>query len=395
MENLIYLDNGATSFPKPDEVYAFMDSFYRNFGVNPGRSGYDLCMQTGELVDRTRELLTDFFNGNDPDRLCFSYNSTDALNLIVFGMLKQGDHAITTTLEHNSVLRPLYHQRQFNGVAVDHVPFDPNGFIDPDDIKNKIKANTRLVIINHASNVIGTVQPLEAIGRICRERSVPFAVDASQSAGKVPIDIEQSHIDIVAFTGHKSLLGPTGIGGLYVREGVEIRHTRAGGTGVRSAERMHLDDYPYRLEYGTGNVVGIAGLHAGLKWIAAKGMDVIHKQEMRLTRMLRDGLGGLEGVSLYCQDDLTDHIAVVSFNIDKMEALDVGTLLDGEYDIACRTGLHCAPLVHEQLGTAQIGGAVRIGIGPFNTEDHIRTAIEAIGEIADFRKKNKPQQKSV
>jgi cysteine desulfurase family protein len=387
MENLIYLDNGATSFPKPDEVYTFMDSFYRNFGVNPGRSGYDLCMETGDLVDKTRKLITDFFNGNDPKRLCFSYNSTDALNLIIFGVLKKGDHAITTTLEHNSVLRPLYHQNKFNGVEVDYVPFGTNGFIDPDEIKNKIKANTRLVIINHASNVIGTIQPLEAIGRICRERGVTFAIDASQSAGKVPIDMEQHHIDIIAFTGHKSLLGPTGTGGLYVRDGVEIRHTRAGGTGVRSAERMHLDEYPYRLEYGTGNVVGIAGMYAGLKWIEEKGMDTIHKQEMRLTRILRDGLNELDGVVLYCQNELTDHIAVISFNVDGMEALNVGTLLDGEYDIACRTGLHCAPLVHEQLGTDRIGGAVRIGIGPFNTEDHIRTAIEAIGEIVDFQKK--------
>jgi len=386
MENLIYLDNGATSFPKPDEVYTFMDSFYRNFGVNPGRSGYDLCMETGDLVDKTRKLITDFFNGNDPNRLCFSYNSTDALNLIIFGILKQGDHAITTTLEHNSVLRPLYHQNKFNGVEVDYVPFGSSGFIDPDDIKNKIKANTRLVIINHASNVIGTIQPLEAIGRICRERGVTFGIDASQSAGKVPIDMEQHHIDIIAFTGHKSLLGPTGIGGLYVRDGIEIRHTRAGGTGVRSVERMHLDEYPYRLEYGTGNVVGIAGMYAGLKWIEEKGMDTIHKQEMRLTRILRDGLNELDGVVLYCQDELTDHIAVISFNVDGMEALNVGTLLDGEYDIACRTGLHCAPLVHEQLGTDRIGGAVRIGIGPFNTEDHIRTAIKAIGEIVDFQK---------
>ena len=387
MENLIYLDNGATSFPKPDEVYTFMDSFYRNFGVNPGRSGYDLCMETGDLVDKTRKLITDFINGNDPNRLCFSYNSTDALNLIIFGILKQGDHAITSTLEHNSVLRPLYHQNKFNGVEVDYIPFGTNGFIDPDDIKNKIKANTRLVIINHASNVIGTIQPLEDIGRICRERGVTFAIDASQSAGKVPIDMEQHHIDIIAFTGHKSLLGPTGIGGLYVGDGIEIRHTRAGGTGVRSAVRMHLDEYPYRLEYGTGNVVGIAGINAGLKWIEEKGMDTIHKQEMRLTRILRDGLNELDGVILYCQDELADHIAVISFNVDGMEALDVGTLLDGEYNIACRTGLHCAPLVHEQLGTDRIGGAVRIGIGPFNTEDHIRTAIHAIAEIVDFQKK--------
>ncbi len=387
MENLIYLDNAATSYPKPDDVYTFMDSFYRSFGVNPGRSGYDLCMETGALVDTTRKMLAGFFNGNDSNRLCFSYNSTDALNLIIFGMLKQGDHAITTTLEHNSVLRPLYHQNKFNGVEVDYIPFDTNGFVDPDDFKKKIKANTRLAIVNHCSNVIGTVQPVEAIGRICREYGVPFALDASQSAGKVPIDIEQHHIDIVAFTGHKSLLGPTGIGGLYVREGIDIRHTRAGGTGVRSAHRLHLDEYPYRLEYGTGNVMGIAGLHAGLKWIKERGIDKICAHEMKLTRMLRDGLSELDDVSLYCQDDLTDHISVISFNIDKMEALNAGTLLDGEYNIACRTGLHCAPLVHEQLGTAQIGGSVRMGIGPFNTEDHIKTAIEAVGEIVDFQKK--------
>jgi selenocysteine lyase/cysteine desulfurase len=216
---------------------------------------------------------------------------------------------------------------------------------------------------------------------------VPFAIDASQSAGKVPIDIDELNIDIVAFTGHKSLLGPTGIGGLYVREGIEIRHTRAGGTGVRSADRQHLDEYPYRLEYGTGNVMGIAGLHAGLKWIEARGIDSIHRHEMKLARMLRDGLLELDGVSLYCQEDLTDHIAVVSFNVDGMEALNTGTLLDGEYNIACRTGLHCAPLVHEQMGTDKTGGSVRMGIGPFNTEDHIKTAIEAVGEIVDFQRK--------
>lgn len=387
MKDLIYLDNGATSYPKPDDVYTFMDSFYREFGVNPGRSGYDLCMESGALVDNTRKKLAEFFNGPDPNRLCFSYNSTDALNLITFGMLKEGDHAITTTLEHNSVLRPLYHLSERNGVSVDYVPFNVQGFIDPDDIRKKIKANTRLVIVNHASNVIGTLQPIEAIGRICRERGVPLAIDASQSAGKVPIDIEKLHVDVVAFTGHKSLLGPTGIGGLYVREGIEIRHTRAGGTGVRSAERTHPNEYPYRLEYGTGNVVGIAGLHAGLKWISERGMDQIHQHEMALTRMLIDGLRELEGVSLHCQEDLTNHISVISFNVDNMEALDTGTLLGGDYKIACRTGLHCAPLVHEQLGTSTIGGSVRVGIGPFNTKAHILAIIEAVAELVDFQKK--------
>ncbi len=387
MGKLIYLDNGATSYPKPEAVYTFMDSFFRDFGVNPGRSGYDMCMETGVLVDNTRQLMTDFFGGTDPNRLCFGYNSTDALNLIIFGLLNPGDHAISTTVEHNSVLRPLYHQSQNHDVQVDYVPFDTKGFVDPDDIKQKIKANTRLVIINHVSNVIGTLQPVADIGRICREHGVTFAIDASQSAGKVPIDIDKMNIDVVAFTGHKSLMGPTGIGGLYVREGIDIRHTRAGGTGVRSADRMHLDDYPYRLEYGTGNVMGIAGLHAGLKWIEQKGIENIHAHEMKLAQMVRDGLMALDGVTLHCQDDLTDHISVLSFNIDGMEALDTGTLLDGEYNIACRTGLHCAPLVHEQLGTAKIGGSVRIGIGPFNTEDHMKATIEAVSEIAEFKKK--------
>ncbi|MFQ6109774.1 MAG: aminotransferase class V-fold PLP-dependent enzyme [Candidatus Aminicenantales bacterium] len=382
MEKFIYLDNGATSYPKPEEVYTFMDTFYRKFGVNPGRSGYDLCLETGELVEETRRMLTRFFNGKDPDRLCFSYNSTDALNLIINGMLDEGDHAITTTIEHNSVLRPLYHLQRDRGVEVNHIPFDSQGFVNPDDFPKKFKKNTKLVLVNHGSNVIGTIQPIEEIGRHCRERGIPFAIDASQTAGKIPIDIDKQNVDVVAFTGHKSLLGPTGIGGLYVREGIHIRHTRAGGTGVRSAVRSHLEEYPYRLEYGTLNTMGVAGLHAGLKWILKKGLRSIQTHEMRLTAMLRDGLKDVEGVTLYCQEDLTDHISIFLFNIDGLEALNTGTMLDVDYNIACRTGLHCAPLVHEQLGTDKIHGAVRFGIGPFNTEEDIQTAIEAVKEIA-------------
>ncbi len=387
MKKLIYLDNAATSYPKPDEVYAFMDNFYRNFGVNPGRSGYDLCMEAGEVVENTRKILTKFFNVKDPNRLCFSYNSTDALNLIIFGMLQEGDHAITTTVEHNSVLRPLYHLYKFNGVEVDYIPFDSKGFVDPDDFPKRFKKNTKLVVVNHASNVIGTIQPIKEIGRYCREREIPFAIDASQTAGKIPIDIEELNVDIVAFTGHKSLMGPTGIGGLYVREGIEIRHTRAGGTGVRSAVRTHLYEYPYRLEYGTINTLGIAGLHAGLKWILNKGLEDIHEHEMRLTKMLRDGLKDVEGVTLYCQDDLTGHISVLLFNVDGLEAMNTGTILDVDYNIACRTGLHCAPLVHEQLGTDKIHGAVRFSVGPFNTEEDIEHAIKAVKDIAKSRKK--------
>jgi len=382
MNPFIFLDNGATSYPKPEEVYSFMDKFYRKAGVNPGRSGYDLCLEAGEIVEKTRKQLTLFFNGTVPDRLCFGYNSTDALNLALWGLLGEGDHAVSTTIEHNSVLRPLYHLARDRKVEVDLVPFDGRGFVDPEDIEKKFKPNTRLVVVNHASNVIGTVQPIRDIGRRCRNRGILFVIDASQSAGKVPIDLAADFLDVVCFTGHKSLLGPMGIGGLYVREGVDIRQTRAGGTGVRSAQKLHLEEYPYRLEYGTPNLSGIAGLHAGLEWIEAQGLSTIHHHEMALTKKLVAGLKEIPRVILYCQDDLTNHISVVCFNLEGMEAADVGTMLDVDHNIACRTGLHCAPLVHEQLGTDRIHGAVRFGIGPFNTEDHIRAAVAAVREIA-------------
>jgi len=370
MKNVIYLDNGATSFPKPEEVYSFMDYFYRHYGVNPGRSGYDLCLEAGQMVEKTRQLLTQFFNGDDPNRLCFTANSTDALNLIIFGMLKEGDHAITTTLEHNSVLRPLYHLWKWGGVEVDYIPFSPLGFVSPEDIKRRIKKNTRLVIVNHGSNVIGTVQPLREIGTICRENNIPFAIDASQTAGQVPIDLKESLVDVIAFTGHKSLMGPTGIGGLYVGQDIEIRFTRAGGTGVRSAQRTHLEEYPYRLEYGTLNLLGIAGLYAGVNWVNKQGVENIHHQEMQLLVKLRDGLREIDGVTMYCQDSLENHIAVFLFNVDGLEATETATLLDVDYNIACR---------------------VRFGIGPFNTEEQIDQAIAAVREIAAFarRKRNK------
>lgn len=378
---MIFLDNSATSYPKPEPVYSFMDQFYRRAGVNPGRSGYDLCMEAGELLDRTRKLLTQFFHGGNPNRLCFCYNATDALNLIIFGTLREGDHAITTTLEHNSVLRPLFHLSQEKGVEVDYVPFDSAGFVDPERIRSLFRKTTRLVIVNHGSNVIGTIQPIREIGRFCREHDIPFAVDASQTAGHIPIDVQGDNVDILAFTGHKSLLGPTGIGGLYVGENVTIRQTRAGGTGIRSAERLHPEDYPYHLEYGTPNILGAAGLNAGVTWIQERGLGTIHAHEMSLTAMLRNGLKAIDGVTLYCQDDLSGHLPVLSFNLNGLEAADTGTLLDVEHNIACRTGLHCAPLVHQQLGTDRIKGAVRFGIGPFNTEDHIRTAVRAVAEI--------------
>jgi cysteine desulfurase family protein len=384
MQDLIYLDNGATSFPKPEAVYAFMDEFYRNNGVSPGRSGYDLAIETGNIVENARKALTNYFNGTDPNRLVFSANSTDALNLAICGLLEPGDHVITTTLEHNAVLRPLYHMSLYNGVEVDYVSFDDKGFIQPSEIERKIQENTKLVVVNHGSNVIGTVQPVKAIGKLCRERGVTFLVDASQTAGKLSIDVEDMNIDVVAFTGHKSLMGPTGTGGMYIGEDVVIRHSRAGGTGVKSAERHHLEQYPYRLECGTLNIVGIAGLYAGIRWLIDQGIDRIHREEMALTEQLKDGLNKIENVICYCADDLTDHIGVLSFNIRGFEAVNVGTILDGDYNIACRTGLQCAPLVHQQIGTDLLQGTVRMGFGPFNTEAQVDYAIKAISEIAGY-----------
>ena len=382
---LIYLDNGATSFPKPEEVYVYMDDFYRRYGVNPGRSGYDLCIESGDLVEATRRLLCAFFGGTDPNRLVFGYNATDALNLAIFGLLQPGDHAVTTHVEHNSSLRPLWTLQQ-QGVDVDWVDFDGNGYIDPEEVISKLQPRTRAVVINHGSNVIGTVQPVAAIGKVCRERGIPLVLDVSQTAGMLPLDMESLGAGVICFTGHKSLMGPMGIGGMYVHPDVELRQVRAGGTGVRSAQRHHLEEYPYRMEYGTPNLPGIAGLNAGVKWVQARGVAAIHRHEMDLWRQLRDGLRAIEGVTLYCADEVPgrERISVLSFNVAGVEAGDVGTMLDVDHGIACRTGLHCAPMVHEHLGTDKMHGSVRFGVGPFNTAEQVATAVAAVGEIAEL-----------
>jgi cysteine desulfurase family protein len=381
-EELIYLDNAATAYPKPQEVHDFMCDFYRTHGVNPGRSGYDLSLEAEEMVMETRKMLTRFVNGgSDFNRLVFTYNASDSLNMIVGGLLKKGDHAITSCLEHNSVLRPLYHKEKDGVIEVDYVPFDGKGFLEPDDIKKRLKKNTRLVLLIHGSNVLGTVQPIAEIGKICRDKGVTFAIDAAQTTGCYPIDMQAMSADIVAFTGHKSLLGPTGIGGMYVRDGVEIEPTRFGGTGVRSAVRTHLYDYPYRLECGTINIMGVAGLNAGVKYLNRMGLDGMREKKMKLFEMLKDGLAKIDRVVTYCADGAENHLPVLSCNIKGMDAGDVGTMLDVDYGIAIRTGLQCAPLAHEQMGTAP-RGTVRFSIGGFNSEEHIKKAIDAMSEIA-------------
>ena len=385
MSRLIYLDNSATSFPKPEEVYQFMDTFYRKHGVSPGRSGFDAAIETEELVFNTRKLLTSLFNGDDPNRLTFSYNASDSLNMIIQGLAEKGDHIITTKLEHNSVLRPLHHLNINGIIDVDHLPFNRQGFIDPEDIKKAIKSNTKMVVINHGSNVIGTIQPIAEIGKICREAGVILVVDASQSAGAIPIDIKEMNIDVLIFTGHKCLLGPTGIGGSYVMEHVPVKSTRFGGTGVRSAQKTHLEEFPFRLECGTLNLQGVAGLHAGVTWLKEQGIENLHQKEMLLWDKLRKGIQNIDNVITYCAENAKNHNPVLCFNVKGFNSADVGMMLDVDYNIACRTGLHCAPLVHEVLGTDKIHGSVRLSLGVFTTENEIETAIEAVADIASIR----------
>jgi len=382
---MIYLDNSATTFPKPEEVYRFMDSFYRKNGVNPGRSGFDAAIETEEIVQNTRKLLTRLFNGDDPNRLTFSYNASDSLNMILQGLAEKGDHVVTTMLEHNSVLRPLHHLVLEGIIEVTHVPFDNYGYVHPEEIRKAIRKNTKMVVVNHSSNVIGTVQPVAEIGKVCRENGVLLIVDASQSAGIIPIDMKAMNIDALAFTGHKCLMGPTGIGGSYVMEHVPVRYTRFGGTGVRSAQKTHLEEFPYRLECGTLNIVGVAGLFAGVQWVLEQGIEKLHAHEIALWDKMRKGLQQIPGVTTYCAENPENQNAVLSFNVNGFESGDVGTMLDVDYNIACRTGLQCAPMVHQQIGTDRIHGTVRLSIGPFNTGEHIEKAILAVSEIASLK----------
>lgn len=384
--SVIYFDNAATVWPKPENVYRFMDEFYRSHGVNPGRSGYDLAVETGSLLERLRKRLTKFFGGDEDasDRLIFSYNVTDALNLIIPGLVSRGDHIVTTNLEHNSVVRPVNHMVRDQGAEATFVPFDASGFVDPDDIARALRPNTKVVIVNHGSNVIGTVQPIAEIGKLCRERGISFVIDTAQTAGVIPINMKEMNIDVVAFTGHKALMGSMGIGGLCIRKHVDVKQTRSGGTGVRSVHPFHLEEYPWRLEYGTPNLLGIASLWAGQDWLDEHGVERVHEQEMKLAQRLVDGFRRIEGVELYCCASLQDHLPTILINMAGTDPGDVGVMLDVDHNIAIRTGLHCAPLVHEQLGTVERDGGVRFSIGAFNTEQQVDEAVAAIDEISKW-----------
>jgi cysteine desulfurase family protein len=306
-----------------------------------------------------------------------------SLNLIINGTVKPGDHLVTTKVEHNSVIRPVNH-KVLEGAEATFVTPDREGYIDPEDIRKAIKKSTKLVIVNHGSNVTGVVQDLEAIGAVCREEGVPFAVDTAQTAGVLPIDMPECNISFLAFTGHKGLLAPTGTGGICVADDAEIEGTVYGGTGVRSADPYHLKEYPYRLEAGTHNLAGIAGLAAGLDWIEERGLDKIYKHEMELLTLLQTRLAEMEGVNICGTTKLTNRVATMSITVDNYDPSDVGTILDVEYNVQTRTGLQCAPLIHELMGTTP-RGTVRFSVGPFNTRRHIETAVEAVNVIAADR----------
>jgi selenocysteine lyase/cysteine desulfurase len=307
-------------------------------------------------------------------------------------MVNPGDHVVSTAVEHNSVIRPLNHLKRDHGVKVDFVPTASDGRVDPEDIARHIRPETTVVIVNHGSNVIGTIQPVAEIGRLCRERDVRFVVDTAQTAGVVPIDVREMNIDALAFTGHKSLLAPTGIGGTYVAEGVEVKHTRAGGTGVRSAYPYHLDEYPYRLEIGTPNLLGVIGLREAQRYIDSRGLDEIYRHEMHLFTTLQQGLQDIDGVTLHGSTELTDRLPVLSFTVEGWDPGDVGVLLDGDHNIACRTGLQCAPLIHDQMGTSP-RGTVRLSVGPMNTAEDVEAAIAGVRDIAAVRRIRKQPQK--
>lgn len=379
-KRLVYLDNSATAFPKPGGVLNQMVEVYRRVGASPGRGSYDLATQAEDLVSQARGKLAAFFGAPDPDRVVFAPNATDALNLAIQGIVGPGDHVVATRLEHNSVLRPLFHLRERGWIDYHLVPFDGDGFVDPDDVARAIRPNTRLVVICHASNVLGTVQPVAGVARACAERGVPLLVDAAQSAGHIRIDMADWPTSVVAFTGHKALMGPTGIGGLAVTPGVDIKPTRFGGTGIESGSLVHTESYPHRLEAGTLNLLGIVGLSAGLDHIQSENLAHIHRREMALFKRLRDGLASLSRVTLYATPPEDQLVPLVICNVEGLNPVDLAAILDADYGVAVRAGLHCAALAHVDLGTSP-EGAIRFSLGHFNTEEDIDVALEAMAEI--------------
>jgi cysteine desulfurase family protein len=381
-KKIIYFDNAATSYPKPEEVTQAMVHFSREIGASPGRSGHRLAIEAGRIVFEARERISQLFGVKDSSRVVFGLNATEGINQGLKGLLRPGDHVITSSMEHNSVMRPLRAMMK-EGVEAAILSCSPEGFLDPSDVKKAIRPNTRMVVLNHASNVVGTLQPLAEIGEVCRRQGVLFFVDAAQSAGAAPLDMEREKIDLLAFTGHKALFGPQGTGGLVLGERVdekELVPVKRGGTGSRSEQEEHPDFLPDLCESGTPNAVGLAGLLAGLEFVMKVGIEKIRHHEKRLTERLLRGLLEIGGVTVYGPGTAEKQLATVSFNIQGVAPSEVGLRLDEEYGILCRVGLHCAPAAHRTLGTFP-EGTVRFGLSYLNREEEVEETLQAIRRI--------------
>ncbi|MFQ3567851.1 MAG: aminotransferase class V-fold PLP-dependent enzyme [Aggregatilineales bacterium] len=383
MNSLIYLDNAATSWPKPPEVTAAMTRFLSESGANPGRSGHRMSIEAARIVYSAREAVAELINLDDPLRVIFGHNATEALNLALYGLLRPGDHVVTSTIEHNAVMRPLRDLEQ-HGVVVTVVACAADGTLDPERVTAALRPETALIVVTHASNVTGTLLPVAAIGQIARQHGALLLVDAAQTAGAHPIDLEADAIDLLAFTGHKALLGPMGTGGLAIGPRVDIarlRPLKRGGTGSRSEEEEQPDFLPDRLESGTPNAVGLAGLAAGIGWIRARGLDALRDHERRQTAALLDGLEAIDGVTLFGPRDPDRQTATIAFAINGLSPSDAGLLLDEEHGVLCRVGLHCAPAAHRTFGTFP-RGTIRFSAGVFTTGDEIERALAAVRCLA-------------
>ncbi len=378
---MIYLDNAATSWPKPDSVYQTMDEFLKKNGGNPGRGSHSMAVAAKEIIEETRLLVARLINSPEKERVIFTLNGTDAINLGLKGLLRPKDHVITSCLEHNSVVRPLT-KLEKQGIKITRLsPSTATGVVSVQNIEKEITEDTKLVVITHASNVTGVIQPIEKYGSIARKHGLFFMVDAAQTAGKYPIDVQAGSIDLLAFSGHKGLLGPPGTGVLYVGKRVNLDSLREGGTGSYSEMEEQPLELPYRYEGGTLNSTGISGLGAGLKYIFTEGLDKIRAHELDLTRRLAEGLFHISGVSLYMTKDESRQVPVISFNIRRYEPGEVGTILDQAFDIKVRTGLHCAPVAHKTLGTYPLG-TIRLSPGYFNTLEEIDLTLKALDKIS-------------
>jgi cysteine desulfurase family protein len=378
---MIYLDNAATSFPKPESVYRALDKFARESLANPGRAGHRMALTSERVLEDTRHLLNQFFEGDGPERFVFTLNATDGLNMAFKGVLEEGDHAITTDLEHNSISRPLRAMEKAGHITVTKVKAAPTGVIDPAEIVKAVTPKTRMIALTHASNVLGTVQPIAEIGKIARERDVLLLVDASQSVGVIPVSIRSMAIDLLAFPGHKSLMGPTGTGALYVGKRAKLlRPWREGGTGGDSSSETQPTDYPFYMEGGTPNVLGIAGLAAGIQFVMAQGLAAIEQHELALATRLMTRLKEMPNYRVFGVAPGVRRVGALSFRHRDITPLELGGILDQSFSIAVRPGLHCAPFIHKAIGTFP-DGTVRASPGPFSKTEDIDALADALAEI--------------